>query len=266
MSLANFFLPRDRNGNVGSLNKFTLGPRCVRDQYIVTKFGRNDDVDAAEDIWNGGSSYTGFPTAAIEALSVVSNDANDSVAGTGAQVVRVFYYNDKYEIESAPGEFLYVDIELDGITPVDSGVEMRRVWRTKVVRSGSGKTNAGLISGYWSVTTSVIFFSIPVGFSQTQISNFTIPAGWSGQLKNFIFTMNDNTANDGEVCFILTDFGTDTKRITIPGKVSTLKDYQQSFEAGVMMSEKTDIVARVLELTNANAIVTVAYEIHLIRN
>lgn len=48
---------------------------------ITTKFGRNPDVDSTtdpEDVWNGGSTYTGFNATADENIEIFSADANDT--------------------------------------------------------------------------------------------------------------------------------------------------------------------------------------------
>ena len=208
-----------------------------------------------------------MPTAAIETLTVVSDHANDTLLGTGAQIVRVYYYDDDYQIhaEGKNEGYFYIDVEMDGITPVDTGVDVRRVWRTKVIQSGSGETNAGIITGYWTTTTSVIFFNIPAGFSQTQIAAFTIPKGHQAVLKILHFTMNDNTSNAGEAALRVREFDTNTFRKVLPGKVSTSKDYSISFVGGATFKEKTDIVASMLSVTNANAVVTCVFELYIFR-
>ena len=52
----------------------------VSNYSIVDKFGRNPDIGTAttpEDIWNGGSNYTGFNATSNENIEVFSSDAND---------------------------------------------------------------------------------------------------------------------------------------------------------------------------------------------
>ena len=46
---------------------------------MLTKFGRNPDIDTAsgEDMWNGGSVYTGFNATTNEEIQVVSASTND---------------------------------------------------------------------------------------------------------------------------------------------------------------------------------------------
>lgn len=66
----------------GALLTADFGSEVARNLYpgwrIDTKFGRNPDVDAGpEDMWDGGSTYTGFNATAAETLEVFSADVND---------------------------------------------------------------------------------------------------------------------------------------------------------------------------------------------
>ncbi len=66
----------------GALLTADFGSEVARNLYpgwkIDTKFGRNPDINTGpEDMWNGGSTYTGFNATAAETLEVFSADAND---------------------------------------------------------------------------------------------------------------------------------------------------------------------------------------------
>lgn len=74
---------------VGALLNSDFGTEVARGLYdgyaISRKFGRNTDIDTTttpEDIYNGGSVYTGFNATSNENIAVVSSDAND----TGSEV------------------------------------------------------------------------------------------------------------------------------------------------------------------------------------
>ncbi len=235
-------------------------------QYIVSKFGENADVDAAEDIWGGGGDYTGFPTASAENFEVFSSSANDTLAGTGARTVRIFYFDDDYNAFDANGAFLYVDVNLNGTTGVDSGVSGMRVWRVKVTSSGSGQTNAGDITVRWITTTSNIFAIVQTGIGQTNQTNFTIPDGYTGYIKRYSSSMNDNTANEAEMAIKVRDFGSNTFRLIRPFVVTTTADISRNLYGGIQLEEKTDFVFRCTAITNANGIITVSYGLHLSKN
>lgn len=239
----------------------------VEGEYIISKYGRNADVDAAEDIWDGGGDYTGFPTATAENFEVLSSSANDTnTAGTGARQIRLFYLNDDYEMFDANGDFLTVDVNLNGTTGVDSGTSGMRVWRAKVISSGSSRGNEGVITIRWITTTSVVFTQIQIGSANTEITPFTIPAGFRGYLKRYSSSMRDNTSNEANMAIIATDFGSNTDREIRPFVVSTAQDISRNLYGGEEFEEKTDIKFRCTSITNANGDITVSYAIHLVMN
>lgn len=241
----------------------------VQGEYIISKFAYNPGIDTAsvpEDIWNGGGTYTGFPTTAAETFEVASNDANDTSAGTGARTVRFFYYDDDCNMFDSSGNFLFFDVTLNGTTYVTSGVTGMRIWSGKVLTSGSGETNAGDITCRWNSTTSVIFAVMPAGFGQTQISNFTIPEGYRGYLKSYASEMLDTSANEAQMAIRVRDFDSNTFRLTSPFAITTARDFSRNLYGGIEMAEKTDFVFRCNQVDNNNAIITVTYAVHLVKN
>ena len=92
-----------------------LRNRCIAGEdpsiLAVNKFGRNTDVDsaAAEDVWDGGGIWVA-PTAA-RVHNLVSADAADDAAGTGAQTVLVTGLDGTWTETSET-------VTMDGITPV----------------------------------------------------------------------------------------------------------------------------------------------------
>lgn len=233
---------------------------------ILSRFGRNPDVDGAEDLWSGGGNYAGFPTSAAEEFQVLSSSVNDASGGSGARTLRVYYYNSNYEMFDSSGNYLYFDVTLNGTNAVNSGVTGMRVWRALVLTSGATGSNEGTITVRWRTTTSVIFCVIPIGFANTQIGVFTVPAGYTGYLKRYDYTMDDTTSNQASMAIKVRDFGSSTSRLIRPVSVSTSKNYSASLYGGVEFSEKTDIAFRCTAVTNANAIITVSFGILLVKN
>ena len=238
----------------------------VAGEYIITNSGRNADVDGAEDIWEGGGDYVGFPTAAAENFEVLSSSADDAAAGTGARTVRFYYLNPSYEMFDAAGNFLSFDVTMNGVTGVNSGVAGMRIWRAKVLTSGSGATNAGIITCRWITTTANVFAAIPVGFAQSEVSAFTVPVGYTGYLKRYHVSMNDISANTAQMAIKVRDFGSGTFRIVHPFAITTNKDHVSDLYGADKLDEKTDFIFRVLSVANINAIINASYGIRLIRN
>lgn len=236
----------------------------VPGEYIVGKYGRNPDVDAAADIWDGGGDFTGFPTSAAENFEVVSTSSDDASAGTGAREIRLYYYDDNYNVFDENGNFLYVDVSLNGLTAVDSGVSGMRLWRAKVISSGAGQANAGDITIRWATTESVVFSVIRAGFSQTEIACFTIPSGYKGYLKRYTAFMLDNNANRSEIAVKVRDFGSNTFRIVHPFVARTDYNPPQDLYGGESLDEKTDLVFRCLSIDNINGVIGVNFAVHLV--
>lgn len=230
---------------------------------LISKYGINIDVDAAEDIWDGGGDYTGFPTTSAEEFQALSTDTDDSNGGNGANTIRVFYLDDDYNMFDNNGGYLYFDLDLNGTTPVNSGITGMRIWRVKVIDSGSSGSNEGDITVRWRTTTSVIFTVIRSGYGQTEISSFTVPSGYKAHLKRYSASMDDNTSNSAIVAIKVRDFGTNTFRLTRPFSISTTKNKTENLYGAETYPEKTDIVFRCTSIANANGIINVDFGILL---
>jgi len=153
----------------------------VKDYEVGTKFGRNSDIDVGipEDLWEGGGLYTGQPdNFTPETVDIVSSDAADTAAGTGARTIRISglktNLSTRYETE---------DITLNGTTAVTSVNTWWRINRCFVLTAGTGGGNAGTITVNSTTTTANVFASMPIGGNQTQIGAFTVPASSECILK-----------------------------------------------------------------------------------
>lgn len=146
---------------------------------IGIQSGRNTDIDTGttpETIWNGGGSYTGFNATAAETLTVVSNNANDTAAGTGARTVRLYGLDADYnEITE--------DVTLNGLTPVTTTQSFLRMDTSEVLTAGSLGYNVGELTARQSSTTANIMMVMPARVNRTAILVTTVPAG-----KTRVFT------------------------------------------------------------------------------
>jgi len=146
------------------------------------KFGCNNDIDSGgtfEDIVEMGGTYAGMPDAfgagQGDTLEVVSTDAADAAAGTGARTVQIYGLDeDGVEVDET--------ITLNGVTAVDTtAATWARCWRAVVRSAGSGATAAGTISVVfktkYSTPTCVSILTTAPGYNQTMIAAWTVPAG-----------------------------------------------------------------------------------------
>lgn len=125
---------------------------------IFEAYGRNPETDTdtdPEDVWDAGSLYTGFPTE-VETLEILSDNAADDDAGTGALTVQISGLLDSTFSRIKP-----VTVALAGVTPVTLGVTtFTRATKIEVLTAGSSGSNTGLLTLRHSSTTANIFATV----------------------------------------------------------------------------------------------------------
>ncbi len=144
----------------------------------VTKFGRNGDIDTGsdpEDVWAAGGLYTGQPAHSDAAETMeITGGAADDVAGTGALTVSISGLDASWVYQSET-------IVMTGATEVVTTSTWRRLNRIKVLTAGSGGANSGVITATGS-DSSAVYATVAVGKNQTQITAYTVPAGYEGSV------------------------------------------------------------------------------------
>ena len=155
------------------------------------KFGINGDVGTSvETVWAQGGTYA-YPASAT-VMKISSSNADDAAAGTGARTIAIFGLDASYnEINET--------VTLDGQTAVNTTNSFLRISRMYVVTAGSGATAAGTIyAGTGTVTSGVpatVYGMIALGANQTQMSFWTVPAGYTFYLTGVYYTSGNTTAN-----------------------------------------------------------------------
>jgi len=231
------------------------------DRFSISKFGRNPDIDTGtvpEDIWASGGVYTGFPVSSSETVEVFSSSTSDTSAGVGARTIRIIGLDANYLIQQE-------DLTLNGTTAVTSVGTYRRLNRAYMLTAGTSVTNVGTITIRHTTTTANVFAGIAIGFGQTEIAGYTIPAGYVGYLKSYRASMLDSGSNKGIVGFWTREFG-GAVRIQRTFAVATDTNTDISLYSGVMYPEKTDIMLRCLSVLNSNAVINGSFGILLIKN
>jgi hypothetical protein len=146
--------------------------------------GTNLDVDLGtlpEDLIPLGGSYA-WLTGNTQ-LQVVSDNAADTAAGTGARTVLIVGLN-------AAGAVLTEVVSLNGITPVNTVNLYYRVNGFQCVTAGSAGTNVGMVrvQQLGGTPTSII----PGGYGRSQTGVYTIP-GKTGWIVDGFFSMVEIT-------------------------------------------------------------------------
>lgn len=143
------------------------------DWRTVHRFGRNVDVGATvEDLWPPGGVQV-LPT--IEAtLSIVSDDANDDVGGSGAEQIEI------HGLDLSLNEISEI-LNLNGTTPVTSINSYFRINHVDVEAAGASGFNEGNISLSHSGNI-LSYISAEEGHSR--LTHYTVPGGMTAWVLN----------------------------------------------------------------------------------
>ena len=231
---------------------------------FVLKFGRNEDVDGVEDIWDGGGSYS-WPSAAAETTIASSgaNAADDAAAGTGARTVSVQGLDSNYNkiVETAT---------MNGANNVTLTNQFLRVFRAKVETAGTDLTNKGAIQVKHGGT---VLAQISVGIGQTLMSLYTVPADYpvGGYLIRWYATLNKKTAAGAVMALQVKPFGGawNTKYTNGVGNDVDIDHWTPYGVNGVkphsanLFAPKTDIRIRALVVTAADLDISAGFDIDL---
>lgn len=145
--------------------------------------GSNQAVGTSyETIWEEGGLYVFPPSAST--MTVSSDDANDTSAGTGARTVLIQGLDTNYvEISET--------VTMDGTTAVTTSNSYLRINSLIVATAGTGETNAGSIFvGTGTVTAgkpAAVYGEIYTGDGITHEGIYTVPAGKSFYPVGFDF-------------------------------------------------------------------------------
>lgn len=154
----------------------------------VNKFGHNSNVGNSnfEDVWETGGTIQ-WPTSA-QTYDIVSDDTNDTSAGTGARTV---------EIEGLDGSYVEQSetVTLNGTTPVTTVNSYLRVFRGKVMTAGSGGENAGSLTATQNVSGYVAWTIVPTA-NQSLVAAYTVPAGKTAHLLTWFIGLKTGKATD----------------------------------------------------------------------
>jgi len=146
---------------------------------VIHKFGSSLLTSTQRVITQTGTYET--PLAPVT-LEVLSDDINDTAAGTGAQQVMIIGLDLNYEEISFTAE-------MNGITPVTLSTDLIRLYRWYVNRTGSyadstTSSHVGALSIQASGGGAVwdIMPNTPLPYGQSSIGAYTIPKGKTGYL------------------------------------------------------------------------------------
>lgn len=114
-----------------------------------------------------------------ESWEIVSANAADTAAGTGARTVLIQYLDDSYTQQQ-------VIVTLNGTTPVAIAADCFRHQSAQVITAGSGRTNAGQLT-IRVAGAGASRALVAAGFSSSRQASFTVPVGYSAYIQSTQF-------------------------------------------------------------------------------
>ena len=150
---------------------------------LIHKFGKNDAIGTAFTLISIGGTY---PTpAANVALQIVSDDAADDIASTGARKVTI------QGLTFSGGLLIPAEeeVEMDGLTPVALTIEYARIFRAWISESGV-YVGPGTVSSPGTITIDEV-----VGGADWLVIAEFATGNSAGQSQTALYTTPSNTTS-----------------------------------------------------------------------
>lgn len=223
--------------------------------FSVHKFGRNGDVDAAEDVWSYGGDYT-YPSAAATNYISSSNAGDD-------QEITIEGLDANWDRQTATQA-------LDGQnkTEISSGLTWMRVFRAY----NTGTALAGDVYVYEDDTLTAgvpdtatkVKAKIDQAENQSMMALYTIPSGYDGFLMTLWINGNGTTATTFDLSFLEKEYSQDSFRtkFTMSGRNDGAGIYMP-YDLPRVIPEKTDIRWRCTAVSAANLDISAGFDLAL---
>jgi hypothetical protein len=249
-----------KTAEFGSVPGLAIALGLVADVSFIRKFGANRSVDTGsvpESIWSGGGLYP-WPAAAV-ALEVLSaSTADDAATGQGAWTIEVQGLDANWEMQRAT-------VTLDGQLVVAIPGSWIRVFRARIVTAGTVHVNSGIITiRVASGGTNLAL--IDAGLGQTTMAIYTIPAGHTGyitQIRSSVVRDSPSVTIVAAMAFFIRDNAVANAAWNM--RLEQVAGQFVSTAVPGVITEKTDIDARVTYVSASSAQVVAEFEIVLVK-
>lgn len=212
-------------------------------------FGRNMDVDTAstpEDIWIPGALWVPPPSAAV--VTIVSDSAADTAAGTGARTV---------EVQGLDANLLEQKetVTLNGVSSVDTVNTYLRINRVVAVTAGSAGSNVGTIT----VTQATIQGQMDPGVGSTLSARYSTPSDKKVFIISVFASASRGVAPSGSMAeFIITQQGiaANSAKVYLFGQSLAIeRGLQAEIKPPFVVDLSMDILFTVTSVTDNNTVV-----------
>ena len=216
---------------------------------MLYRFGINNTVGTSfETIWTASSVYSYLSAASV--LKISSGSADDASAGTGARTLIISGLDANYNEISET-------VILNGQTAVNTVNSYLRVFSLKILTAGSGGSNAGIVyAGTGTVTSGVpatVYAQIEIGYNDSAMAIWTVPAGYTAYVSSYSFTTNSSTANNQVTgAVLIRPFG-QVFSFEATAKMAGGNNFDRHFDTYLVLTEKSDIEMQILASAAAQA-------------
>lgn len=242
-----------------SMNVLEIAKGNIPGHSAISKFGENPDVDAAEDLWSQGGTYTFSSTANIDSVS--SSDNGDT------QDITILGLNVNFE-------FVEQTITLTGQATKALDTDLIRVFRSFNANSSNFAgdvyiyiNGATVAAGVPQTATDIRAF-IAAGDNQTLMAIYTVPAGQTGYLFNYGTSLSKLSPATALTCSIRIRPFESVFLVKDRGAAATTgaTNYKREFKVPLVLPEKTDIKIIIDTVSQANTGVSGSFDIILVDN
>lgn len=217
----------------------------------IALYGNNPDVDGSslpEDAWSGGGVYPWMTGAT--SLEIVSANAADAAAGTGARTVLIQGLDINYAEISAVAT-------LNGITAVSIPTQFFRINNAFVASAGSGQANVGAIS-IRDAGGGTVRAVIPAALGLLRQAAYTVPAGYQLFITSVSGAINRDSGSAGTKVATITSWVRGVNGVIVqPGESPVgISPFRDTYTIPAVLDEKTDTVLRIVSVSADNLDIT----------
>lgn len=224
-------------------------------QSVVTRSSLNPSVsqNTETSVWVEGGIYPHGTWTTAQRLFVVSDNAAD----TGQTIF----------IEGLDAGYNYqtTQVTTNGTTGVLTTPTFIRIFTATIISASNNSANAGEIRFRLGSVSGAVVAHIGAGFGTTKLSQYTIPAGYTGYiLYGDATTFRGGSGNIGsQVRMMIRPFGGAFVLAFVAEVVNGY--YRNDFKIPLAITEKSDIDVRILADAN-NTVASCNYQLILIPN
>lgn len=177
----------DTRGTVEGKYGYNRKTDTYGERGIEHRHGRNGSVGTAWVTVDGTGTLYSAPSGTFQ-IEILSASADDTASGTRAREVKIVGLGAAWQLQS--------DIlPMNGVTPVPSNKQWRRIFRINVNETGTyGLSNGGQITcrtvGGGQVHARIQ--SDNVGLGESMVGRFTVPKGYTALIKRIEISVDTN--------------------------------------------------------------------------